>query len=750
MCGDIMKKVELLSPAGNMEALYMAVSGGADAVYLGGKKFGARAYANNFDDEEILKAIKYCHLYGVKIYVTVNTIIYEKEFESVIKYIEFLHTNGVDAIIMQDLGLISYCRNKFPNLEIHASTQAHNHNSEGLKALKTLGVTRVVLARELSLNEINNIDIDIEKEVFIHGALCISYSGCCLFSSMNGRRSGNRGECVGSCRLPYSLYEDGKLISTKGDYLISAKTLCTATKIGELLKSDITSFKIEGRMKSPFYVGYITRLYKNLIDKYYENKSLTLTEEELDNIKLLYNQELTEGFLFTDSKSTIVNENSPNHIGIPLGEVISYDSKYIKIKLTKDLNQEDGIRLPNNEGMIVNRLYNEKMLLINSIKKDSIAVIDNKVNLNTFGKVLKTIDVNLHKSIANMEQKKIPISIKCVAKTNEKLELIIDDGINIVKKEGPIISSAINTSTTSERIEEQLAKLGNTPFAKNDVELSCDTNIFVPIKDLNELRRMAVEDLIKIRENAKKEVIINTVEPSSKNNNKKNVTISMLVRTKEQLITALTLSIDRIYVTDYSLYEKYKENEKIYYRNKRITNNTKELNNEKLLVTELGGISKYSKNNKIVSDYYLNVVNSKTIKYLEDLNVTLITLSPEVDYNAIKDIKDHSKTELIIYGRIEVMVMKYCPINKFLNKEKQPCNYCSNNKNYYLQSKDFEKYPIITDINTTHILHHKPIDYIEEINKYLALGITNYRLELFGEKSEDIIRIFSKLKKVIK
>ena len=744
-----MKKIELLSPVGNMETLLFAVASGADAVYLGGKKFGARAYANNFNDEEMLKAIKYCHLYGVKIYITVNTIIYENEFESVIKYIEFLHTNGVDAIIMQDLGLISYCKHVFPNLEIHASTQAHNHNKEGLLALKELGVKRIVLARELSLSEINNLDVDIEKEVFIHGALCISYSGCCLFSSMNGRRSGNRGECVGSCRMPYSLYEEDKLIPTKGDYLISAKTLCTIEHLEELLKSNITSFKIEGRMKSPYYVGYITRIYRNLIDNYYENKPLTVTSEELDNIKLLYNQELTPGFLFSDSKSKIVNELTPNHIGIPIGEVISYDSKYIKIKLSKDLNQEDGIRLPNNEGMIVNKLYNEKLLLVNNIKQGSIAVIDNKINLNNLGKVLKTIDINLHKSIATITTQKIAVNIKCTAKENKKLELIIDDGINNIKKEGSVIELAINSITTKSRVEEQLSKLGNSPFIIKNIIVDCDNNIFIPIKDLNEIRRLAVEELINIRENSKKEVIINkenlNMEPTTSLNN---ISISALVRNEEQLNTLLALDIDRIYITDYNLYNKYKHNKKLYYRTPRVNNHPKEMNNEQLLITELGSINKYNKNNKIISDYYLNVVNDKTIKYLENLNTNLITLSPELDYPTIKDLKELSITEIIIYGRIEVMIMKYCPINKFLNNEKTPCNYCNNNKNYYLVNKEY-KYPIITSDNITHILHHKNIDYINDINKYIKEGIVNYRLELFDETKEDIIKIFNKLKKVI-
>ena len=257
-----MKKVELLSPVGNMEMLYQAVHNGADAVYLAGKRFGARKYANNFDEKEIIDAIKYCHLYGVKVYVTVNTMIYESELDDVLEYLKYLHINGVDAIIMQDIGLISKVREYLPNLEIHASTQLHNHNNSGAKLLKELGVTRIVFDREMSIDEIKNINVDIEKEVFVYGALCVCYSGCCLFSSLNGGRSGNRGECVGSCRLPYNLIENNKYIKTDGKYLLSTKDLNALPNLKTILESGVDCLKIEGRMKSPYYVGYVTKVFR--------------------------------------------------------------------------------------------------------------------------------------------------------------------------------------------------------------------------------------------------------------------------------------------------------------------------------------------------------------------------------------------------------------------------------------------------------------------------------------------------------
>ena len=302
---------ELLSPAGNMESLKAAINNGADAIYLGGKSFGARAYADNFSDEELKEAVRYAHLYGVKLYVTVNTIIYNNEVNDFVKYIELLYRIGVDALIMQDIGMISLVRKKFPNMEIHASTQCHNHNNEGIKLLKDLGVTRIVLDREMSLEEMENIDIDVEKEVFIHGALCNSYSGCCLFSSMNGGRSGNRGECTQPCRLPYKLIKNGEYVDTINKYLLSTKELNTIHNFDKLMESDIVSFKIEGRMKSPSYVGYVTRLYRKLIDNYYNKKESVVSSDEENNLKILFNRDFTNGYLFNDK---VMNTFSSNHL----------------------------------------------------------------------------------------------------------------------------------------------------------------------------------------------------------------------------------------------------------------------------------------------------------------------------------------------------------------------------------------------------------------------------------------------------
>ena len=316
--GDIVKKIELLAPAGNMECLKAAVQAGCDAVYFGGIKFGARAFSKNFTDSEIIEAINYCHLFGVKAYITVNTLIYDNEVDDFIKYIEFIHKNNVDAIIIQDLGMFDLVRKTFPNLEIHASTQMHIHNLDGTKLMEDLGMKRVVLARETDLSEIKYIkeNSNIDLEVFVHGALCISYSGQCLMSSLIGGRSGNRGACAGSCRLKYDIVDtNGKKLNID-NYPLSTKDLNTLESVGKLIEIGVSSLKIEGRMKSKEYVYTVISLYREAIDSYYRNGNIYINEKKLKNLKKIFNRDYTKGFLNNANSIEMINGYRPNHMGV--------------------------------------------------------------------------------------------------------------------------------------------------------------------------------------------------------------------------------------------------------------------------------------------------------------------------------------------------------------------------------------------------------------------------------------------------
>lgn len=485
--------MELLAPAGNKESLIAAINNGADAIYLSGKKFGARAYALNFSLEEIKEAIKIGKIYGVKIYVTMNTLVKENEVEEFLDQVEFLYVNGVDAILMQDFGMICLCLKKFPNLEIHASTQAHNVSKEGIDFLYNLGVKRVVLPREMSLEEIKQINTPVEKEVFVHGALCVSYSGRCLMSQVLGGRSGNRGECAGCCRFPWKLFKDNRLINE--GYLLSMKELNLSEDILKLTPY-VDSLKIEGRMKSPSYVSFIANYYRKILNE----ENITKTEKE--NLQSLFYRGFTKGHLL--ASNDLINKTSPNHIGLPIGKVLEVTDDKIIILLDRELNQEDGIRfLESGKGMIVNYLYDMKENLISKGNAMQKIILDNKIGLTSLDTVSLTTN---HKLMTTFDTitKKVPIKIKVTAKKNRPFEIVfIKDNIE-VKEQGNIVEQARNAAVTKERLILQVEKLGNTPFNSKNIEVEMDDDVFIPMTEINVIRRTLTERLIgKLRMNFK-------------------------------------------------------------------------------------------------------------------------------------------------------------------------------------------------------------------------------------------------------
>ncbi len=739
-----MQKKELLSPAGDFETLKQAIHNGCDAVYLSGKKFGARKFAKNFDEEELKEAIAYSHLYGVKVYVTVNTLIYEREIEEVLNYIEFLHRNGVDAVIMQDLGLISCVHDRFPNLEIHASTQMHNHDANGLKLLKELGVTRVVLARELSLEEINNLaqTTDLELEVFIHGALCICYSGQCLFSSLLLDRSGNRGECAGICRLPFSLYEEENKVPTSGKYLLSPKELNELTNMEALMHSSITSFKIEGRMKSPTTIGYITRLYRKMINQIENGEKPILSAQENKNLHTLFNREFTSGYLFQEKDQQLINSKSPNHYGIPLGQVIAVTKKKIKIKLQEDLNQEDGIRfLPENKGMIVNYIYDQKGLWQKEAKAHTIIEVDNKIGLEKAGgTVRKTIDHQLEEELKQYTPKKIPVILTVSAsKESKKIKVSLSDGKNLVEKEEQVVEPATTNPTTASRIIQQLQKMGSTPFVVMDIKQSIDEDIFIPIKVLNEIRRSLTQELEDCRRNQKPEIVINkkdTKLPSFSSPLDK-PSLTALVRNGDQLKICLEENLKAIYITEESLFQKYQHLPNVYLRLSRL-NSPLDFSPSRVLLGELSSLIPYQKASSKVTDYYLNVTNSQTVSYLRSHQVERVTLSVECKDEDIEAIikagTNPNGLEVIVYGRLEAMIMKYRPLTLF-NTNNTECSHT-------LVDRNQEKYPILEEKDGTHLLYYKPLD--RNLETLLEMGISTFRLEFFDEDKTTTRNIIKK------
>ena len=363
-----MNKIELLAPAGNLDILKTAIDNGADAVYIGGENFSARAYADNFTNEEIVEGIKFAHIKGSKVYVTLNTMAHDDEISDILNFVDFLYLNDVDALIVADYGLINLLKNRYPSLPIHVSTQLNTHSLWQVKLLENLNVERVVLARETEFSTIKYIkqNSNIELEVFAHGALCVCYSGNCLHSSMIGKRSGNRGKCAQPCRMQYSIFENGKAISNK-KYLLSTKDLNTLDNIDKLIDSGVTSLKIEGRMKSKEYVAFVTKTYRDAIDNYYETKINNVDYLAIENMKLIFSRGFTKGFIFNEKNKEFTNTFRPSHIGVKVGKVVSIKNDKVQIKLSDDIHQKDKIAIVQNKlddiKMFLSKIYVKNKLV---------------------------------------------------------------------------------------------------------------------------------------------------------------------------------------------------------------------------------------------------------------------------------------------------------------------------------------------------------------------------------------------------
>ena len=634
-----MKKPELLAPAGSYESLVAAINAGCDAVYLSGYMFGARQFAPNFSRDELIKAIETCHIYGVKVYVTVNTLIYEEEVNTFLEYIDFLHKNNVDAVIIQDLGMIDLVRQTYPNLEIHASTQMHIHNLEGVKLCEELGLKRVVLARETDIKTITNIkkNVNIELEVFIHGALCVSYSGQCLMSSLIGGRSGNRGACAGTCRLPYKLLDENNNKLNKNDYLLSMKDLCSLENISGLIESGIDSFKIEGRMKRPEYVYLVVSLYRAAIDSYFKNGKVIIDEEKLKDLRKVFNREFTKGFLFNEDNSNITNDYRPNHLGVNIGNVVSVKNKYVTIKLIDELNIGDGIRIVDSDiGCTVINMYKDKKKVERANKGDLISIkIDGNVKSNSL--VVKTTDINqlknLKDKITNID-KKIIIDGNINLLKNKKIALEFNDGINKVEVTGGLVLDAVNAPLSEENIIKQISKLGGTPFKLNNLSINKDNNIFVNNKDLNEVRRKAIELLTRKRlysnNYLKKEY--KRVVPSFEHKEE----INILLENSDCYESIKNLKVNNIYTEDIKLLEQTKDN-RLVLKLPRVMNKFSGYNYP-IMVGELGSLKL---KNIYATDFSLNVTNSFTVAFLHSLGVKKVTLSYELNFDNIKRIIDN-------------------------------------------------------------------------------------------------------------
>lgn len=718
---------ELLAPAGSVEAFYAAVSNGANAVYLGLSTFSARAYAENFDIDTLSEFVGYAHLRNVRVYVTMNTILFDKELDSAFRTVDQLAEIGVDAIIVQDLALLDYITRNYISIEAHISTQVGIDDLYGVTFVKNIGSTRCVLAREVNIKTIDEIKslIDIEIETFIHGALCVSYSGNCFMSGLLGMRSGNRGRCVGCCRKLYRLKNNTTLDVLMPNYILSMKDLNTSSDI--LNFKSVDSFKIEGRMKEPSYVAGIVRYYRDLLDGKKPNKAHLFKN---------FQRTFTKGYITDSNVENITNIEKPNNYGYLVGEVINTYKGKVTIKLCNKVSQHDQLRietLPHIDEISfpLTKMYDNVGNLINESNNIIHVYLKEKVLIGS--KVYKTKDVNYLKEISKTfyeDYQKLPITfdvfgdiqkpLRLTAKyKNTKVSVISDYLIEEAKTKGVSKDNFINL----------LEKLNDTPYYLKDLNFQFPSNGFVPLKIISSLKRELIDLLNKKRLEFKvlKKEQIDLVVPKHQLTTP---SITCEVETIDQFNACCALGIDVI-----------------YYKNKVARNNaTYREEQSRVLVGGLGGVEYYKDKCLITTDYSLNVVNHEAVRVLHQNGVDKVTLSYEINKDDINQLVKnyyqkyltYPNLELIVYGRQKLMVTKYCPL-----KRMGMCGKCKTDS--FSLIDDVAEFPLGFSNKCEVTLYNSKIlnliDDLKDIN-----GIQSYRLSFTKESYDETLKIINMFK----
>ena len=690
--------VELLAPAGSIESFYAAVNSGADSVYLGGKFFNARHNSRNFDNEEMKHIVKYAHNKGVKVYVTMNTVLKDNEITDALNYAIFLYENDVDAVIVQDLGLLYLINKYIPDFPVNISTQAAVYNEFGVKFFEELNVKKIIMARELSIQELKKVvkNTDTDLEVFIHGALCTCYSGQCYMSSFLGGRSGNRGKCAQPCRLSYSFFDKEQNREIE-DYntipLLSLKDFIAGETIYELIEAGIKTFKIEGRMKGPAYTSSVVEYYKQIIDNYYSGNNIDFTHLK-DNAIATFSRGYTNGYL-KPSKD---------------------DEMYAKLS--------------------------------SGVKGENIEEIEEDVKD-------KTQEYSKHR------RNKINFSIELKIGEQAVLKLS-DGKNTIEVKSTEVCETSIKNNVTNEIIHEQLSKLGNTIYELNELKVEKDEGVFIRKSTLNQLRRDATEILYErcSRIYNRREIKPLTYNDIFTYNNEKNTSpkLSLLINSIEELKYADNIKVKRLYVPYYlnmgkvknvSIEEKYlwipnivsaanykvlKENLKLY-----------EDIFDGVCVNNVGSFYFFKKNSslKLHCGPFLNIINTFSAELLKEKGARNFTFSVETNIRDMESMMKHTSlsSEIVAHEYVQLMVMKNCPMSILKNcKNLQDCEKCSYKNKYQLKDRKDVLFNIERQNKLTHIYNSVPLTLIGKVYDFVKTNIEHFLIDTkYLDDVEEII-----------
>jgi len=753
---------ELLAPVGSPASLKAAVENGADAVYMGSKSFSARGYADNFDSEGLLEAIDFAHQQDVSTYITVNTLVKESELRDVAEVLELLCSHGADAVVIQDLGILRMLKDNFPEFPIHASTQMTIHNSPGVELLEALGVKRAVLARELSLEEIEKIRLStsIQLEMFIHGALCISYSGRCLMSSFLGGRSGNRGYCAQPCRKMYKLDGNG------GEgHLLSPRDLNLSSRLNDLIHAGVDSLKIEGRMKKPEYVAVVTKTYRDILDRLYEDPNAMVTKDEQQRLEIIFNRDFTKGYISGDPGRSLMTTDFPGNRGTVLGSIIKSDHDTITLRLEMPLRLGDGIFVKGN-GTSINVILIEEER-VKEAPAGSVVTIPFQGAPHIGSAVYKTYDLELiaaaRKSYSTLI-KKIPVSMDVKAKKGDKLTIQIKDetGNSVEAFSDDVIVQARQRPVDKDSLIKQVSKLGDTIFKVNDVNLQIDDDIFIPLGVINSVRREAVQQLEinRVEHYRRKCVPINPDKSEALSNIRQDKPrLSIRVTDPDAIYAAVLGGANRVYVdleglihkedkTNIAIEQAHEAKASVYIRlpdiikdaDRGLINSTLENLHgfDGIMITGPDQIllCKEKIHVPIVADYPVNAFNHESLVLLTSLGISGITISPELTLDEIMDIPSGFDKECLVQGAVQLMISEHCIFrgSKGCTDSKniaassniiKPCDSLNN----IVDEKGFI-FPVRCDtMCRTHIYNSRELCMIDRLPAVLGAGVSALRIE---------------------
>lgn len=761
------RKIEILAPAGSYESFHAAIVAGADAVYAGGPKFGARAFAENFTEDQLLNAIDYAHLHQRKFYLTVNTLLKDYEIEQLPEYLEPLYQRGLDAVIVQDMGVLNVVRQYFPDMDIHASTQMTVTGVNGAQFLKENGAVRVVPAREISLEEVRNIKsvTGMEMECFVHGALCYCYSGQCLLSSLIGGRSGNRGQCAQPCRLPYTV--DGE----KG-YLLSLKDICTLDIIPDLIESGIDSFKIEGRMKRPEYVAGVTSIYRKYVDLYLKNpqKPYWVDDKDKEMLMDLFNRGgFHTGYYKQKNGRNMITIQKPNHIGVKVGTVLSQKGREVQMRALTDIAAGDLIEFKNEAQRYTTGKSCKQGEVITILAPKGIRLSVGEVLYRVQSpELLNTLETSYSEGKVI---EKLYGYISLEAGKAAKL-VVCKDEYSVEVESGQQVEAASSRPLDEERIKKQLQKTGNTEFEFDVLDVELHGEVFLPMQQLNEMRRKALEELEKKiqdsfhRKTAEKKVLQEEIlDTASVKLSKKENKLSVLVETQEQLEAVLENdnSVACIYVDsnldktglDAELWKGisdriHKKNIEVFLAMPRIFRNQTidifEQAYDSILTRCFDGMlirsmeeyqflksKNYSGNIRL--DYNLYIMNRFAKQFWKKQGVIYGTIPVELNKSEIVNL-DSKQDEMIVYGYIPAMVTAQC-VTSTVHGCKKDC------KITMLKDRYQNEFPVKNQCRDCYnvIYNTAPLYLIDLKEDLEELNAERYRIQFSIENKDEVKQI---------